>query len=176
MKNNNDNGHEAATGVTIASQDPSIDSQNGSSGKPVSESDYVALSRLVIEHTFRADNGLSNTLDELYADNGELILPGAELRGRKAIHEWGRRIVENAPWRVIRHVCGNMRFVSTGPDTAEGVVVLTVFMAAGQDAATTLPLTVGEDHDRYIRTKDGWKLASRKWVELFSRGDVLNVH
>ena len=65
--------------------------------KHVSEDDYLKLSRLVIEHTFRADNGLSNTLDELYADNGELILPGAELRGRKAIHEWGRRIVENAP-------------------------------------------------------------------------------
>jgi len=176
MKKNNDNGDEAATGVTIAPQDPLFDSQNGSSGKPVSESDYVALSRLVIEHTFRADNGLSNTLDELYADNGELILPGAELRGRNAIREWGQRIVENAPWRVIRHVCGNMRFVSTGSDTAKGVVVLTVFMVAGQDAATTLPLTVGEDHDCYMRTKDGWKFVSREWVELFSRGDVLNVH
>jgi hypothetical protein len=144
--------------------------------KHVSESDYLKLSRLVIEHTFRADNGRSDTLHELYAENGELILPGITLRGRKAISEWGQRMVENAPWRVIRHVCGNMRFVSTGPDTAEGIVVLTVFMVAGEDAATTLPLTVGEDHDRYIRTEEGWKFVSRSWVELFSRGDVLNVH
>lgn len=176
MKTNNDNGNEAIIGDTITFEDSPNNSQNGSSGKPVNESDYVALSRLVIEHTFRADNGLSNTLHELYADNGELILPGAELRGRDAIHEWGQRIVENAPWRVIRHVCGNMRFVSTSPDTAKGVVVLTVFMVAGQDAATTLPLTVGEDHDHYIRTEDGWRFVSRKWVELFSRGDVLNIH
>jgi len=144
--------------------------------KHVSESDYLKLSRLVIEHTFRADNGRSDTLHELYAENGELILPDITLSGRKAIREWGQRMVENAPWRVIRHVCGNMRFVSTGPDTAEGVVVLTVFMVSGQDAATTLPLTVGEDHDRYIRTEEGWKFVSRNWVELFSRGDVLNVH
>jgi hypothetical protein len=176
MKKDKDNVGTAAIESALISQTILNNLQNGTSEKFVSEDDYLKLSRLVIEHTFRADNGLSNTLDELYADNGELILPGAELHGRKAIREWGQRIIENAQWRVIRHVCGNMRFVSTGPDTAEGVVVLTVFMVAGQDTATTLPLTVGEDHDRYIRTEEGWKFVSRKWVELFSRGDVLNVH
>ena len=176
MKKDNDNAGTAAIESAPTSQTIPNNLQNGISEKLVNEDDYLKLSRLVIEHTFRADHDRSDTLFELYAGNGELTLPGITLRGREAIREWGQRIVENAPWRIIRHVCGNMRFVSTGPDTAEGVVILTVFMVAGQDNATTLPLTVGEDHDRYIRTEEGWKFLSRNWMELFSRGDVLNVH
>jgi hypothetical protein len=41
--------------------------------------------------------------------------------------------------------------------------------------SSTLPFSVGEDHDRFVRTAHGWKLVSRRWVERFSRGDVLNL-
>ena len=141
---------------------------------PVSEADYLELSRLVIEHTWRVDNGRVDTLHELYMDDGVLDV-GMPLRGREAIREWGRQLVAAPPWSSIRHVCGNMRFVATGPDTAEGTTILTVFMAAGSGPATTLPFSVGEDHDRFVRTADGWRFASRRWVELFGRGDVLNL-
>jgi hypothetical protein len=175
MKKNKDNEGTGVAEVTLTSQAPSDKSQNSTPEQPVSESDYLELSRLVIEHTFRVDNGRADTLYELYSENGELLLPGGTIRGRQAIRDWGQQIVQNAPWRIIRHVCGNMRFVSTGPNTAEGVTVLTVFMVAGSDAGTTLPWNVGEDHDRFVRTEQGWRLASREWVELFSRGDVVSV-
>jgi len=139
----------------------------------VSDTDHVQLARLVTEHAFRADAGRADTIYELYVENGELELQGTTLRGHKAIAEWGRALVENQPWRLIRHVCGNMRFVANGPDEAEGITILTVFMVAGTGAATTLPFEVGEDHDRFIRTAEGWRFASRRWVELFSRGDSL---
>ena len=35
--------------------------------------------------------------------------------------------------------------------------------------ATTQAFHVGESHDRFARTADGWKLTSRRWVELFGR-------
>ena len=140
----------------------------------VSEADYIALSRLVIEHTWRVDNGRADTLHELYVDDGVLDV-GMPLRGREAIREWGRQLVAATPWRLIRHVCGNLRFVATGPDTAEGTTILTVFMAAGSGPATTLPFSVGEDHDRFVRTAQGWKFVSRRWVSLFDRGDALQL-
>ena len=84
----------------------------------VNESDHVQLSRLVLEHAWRADNGRADTIHELYVDDGVLDLPPAALRGREAIHEWGRQLVQAPPWRIIRHVCGNMRFVTTGENTA----------------------------------------------------------
>ena len=140
----------------------------------VSGADYVELSRLVIEHAWRVDNGRADTVHELYVDDGVLDV-GTPLRGREAIREWGRQLVAAAPWRSIRHVCGNMRFVADGANEAHGTTVLTVFMVAGQGPATTLPFSVGEDHDRFVRTERGWKLVSRLWVELFTRGDVLNL-
>jgi len=77
---------------------------------------------------------------------GELIVVPTPLRGREAILEWGRELVANAPWRSIRHVCGNMWFVSDGPDAAEGTTILTVFMVAGSEPATT-QLTLAPDVD-----------------------------
>ena len=71
----------------------------------VSATDHVELSRLVTEHAWRADNGRADTVHELYVDDGELILPPGPLRGRQAIYEWGRQLVEAPPWRCIRHVC-----------------------------------------------------------------------
>jgi len=141
----------------------------------VNESDYLQLSRLVLEHAWRADNGRADTIHELYVDDGVLEVPPAPIRGRDALREWGRQIVEAPPWRTIRHVCGNMRFVTTGENTAEGTTVLTVFMVAGPASATTLPFSVGEDHDQFTRTEHGWRLVSRRWVELFARGDALNL-
>ena len=149
----------------------------------VSDSDHVQLSRLVIEAAWRVDAGHADTLHELFADEGELILPATwsngklivpetSLRGREAIHEWGQRLVEEKTFRCIRHVCGNMRFVADGPDAAEGKTILTVYVAAGSAPATTLPFQVGEDHDRFVRTERGWRLASRRWLELFGRQEI----
>ena len=141
----------------------------------VSESAYIELSRLVIEHTWRVDNGHADTVHELYVADGVLDVPPKPLRGRQAIKEWGRQLIEAPPWRTLRHVCGNMRFVADGPDAAYGTTVLTVFMVVGSEPATTMPFSVGEDHDRFVRTEQGWKLLSRRWVDLFTRGDVLNL-
>ena len=97
------------------------------------------------------------------------------MRGRQAILEWGRQIVDNTPWQTIRHVCGNMRFVYDGDNAAIGTSVLTVFMVAGEQASTTVLFSLGEDHDRFVRAEQGWRIVSRRWVELFTRGDVLNL-
>ena len=65
--------------------------------------------------------------------------------------------------------------MADGANAAQGTTILTVFMVAGPGPATTLPFSVGEDHDRFVRTAHGWKLVSRRWIELFSRGDVLKL-
>ena len=146
----------------------------------VSESDYIQLSCLVIEAVRRIDSGHADTYHELFTEDGELIIPATIdngkvvvpetiLRGHNAIYEWGRSLIEAHPFGTIRHVCGNMRFVSVGPNEAEGITVLTVFMNPGTGVGTTLPWNVGEDHDRFVRTEHGWRLAARRWVSLFAR-------
>lgn len=141
----------------------------------VSQADHVQLSRLVTEHAWRTDAGRADTLHELYVDEGELLLPQTRLLGRQAIYEWGRQLDAAPPWRSIRHVCGNMRFLADGADAANGTTLITVYMVTGESAATTLPWSVGEDHDRFVRTENGWRFFSKHWVELFARGDVVTL-
>jgi len=141
--------------------------------KPLADTDYAELSRLVTEAAWRVDLGRADTLHELFVDEGELILPPLSVRGRQAIYEWGRRLVDAHTYRCIRHVCSNMRFTALDADTAEGSTILTVFMVAGSGSATTLPWSVGEDHDQFVRTEHGWRILTRRWVELFTRQEAL---
>ncbi|HEV2986160.1 MAG TPA: nuclear transport factor 2 family protein [Vicinamibacterales bacterium] len=137
--------------------------------QPVSGADHVELARLVTEAAWRVDLGKADTLHELFVDDGELVMGQTVLRGRNAIEAWGHGLVDAQTYRCIRHVCGNMRFVHDGPDAARGITVLTVFMVAGNAPASTLPWTVGEDHDWFVRTDQGWRIRSRRWEQLFAR-------
>jgi SnoaL-like domain len=151
--------------------------QDGSvttSDQLVSDADHVELCRLVIELSWGTDNGRADTLHELWAEDGELDLGSTILRGREAIAEWGRHLVESPPWRTIHHVCGNMRFVTDGPDAAVGSTMLIVFMDA-DGTRSSVPWNVGEDHDRFVRTEHGWRFVSRRWVELYERGDTIDI-
>jgi hypothetical protein len=98
-----------SAGAGIAGrQDPNRTEEKTVSNKPeggsltttdalVSDADYVQLCRLVTEHAWRTDNGRSDTLHELWAEDGELDLGSTILRGREAIAEWGRQLVEHPP-------------------------------------------------------------------------------
>ena len=135
----------------------------------VSDADHVQLSRLVTEAASRVDTGEPETLHQLFLKDGELTLGQSTLTGSAEIRAWGRTLSETHPYGCIRHVCGNMRFVSTGENTAAGVTVLTVFMEEGDGMGDTSPWVVGEDHDRFVRTPEGWRIASHIWRPLFER-------
>lgn len=136
---------------------------------PVSDSDHVALSRLVSEFAWRIDNLKAATLHELVTDDAELRTGADPVIGIDAIKAWGAHFDETDPLPGIRHSITNARFSGDGPDRAQGTSMLTAYWTApGEDAVTT-PFAVGEDHDTFIRTPDGWRLASRVWVQLFTR-------
>jgi hypothetical protein len=135
----------------------------------VGEADHFQLARLVTEIAWRIDHGKAETVHELFVDEGEMTLGQTSLRGREEIREWGRKRVA-ATYRT-RHVCTNMRFVADGDDTAEGTTVVTQYLGEEDGLGMTLPNTVGEDHDRFVRTDHGWRLVSRHWDQLFVRQD-----
>ncbi len=140
---------------------------NARSQPLVSDADHVELERLVTEAAWRVDEGKSDTLHELFVDDGELVMGKTILRGRQAIREWGRQLEEARTYKCIRHVAGNMRFSVVNDTTAEGVTILTVYM--DDERSSAVPWVVGEDHDRFVRTDRGWRFASRRWSQLFAR-------
>jgi hypothetical protein len=135
----------------------------------VGQADHLELARLVIEIAWRIDHGKANTVHELFADDGQMNLGQTSLKGRKEIREWGRRRDE-VTYRT-RHVCTNMRFVADGDDAAEGTTLLIQYLDEGDAQGTTLPRAVGEDTDRFVRTEQGWRFASRSFEQLFVRQD-----
>ena len=82
----------------------------------------------------------------------------------------GRSALEAHTFEGIGHVCGNMRFLATGDDTAEGITVLSVYVRNQHEApGTSVPWTVGEDRDQFVRTENHSRLFARRWVSLFER-------
>jgi hypothetical protein len=140
---------------------------------PVSDADHVQLSRLVTEAAWRVDTGRADTLHDLFTADGILNM-SEPLTGHEQIRRWGRQAVDAHTFDGIRHVCGNMRFVYTSPDTAEGITVLTVFMDHDRPApGTSVPWVVGEDHDTFAHTADGWRISTRTWISLFERAPAI---
>ena len=138
-------------------------------GRHVTQSDYAELSRLVIEAAWRVDLGRPETLYQLFTDDGQLELGESTLCGKAAIRAWGEDLTKAGTFGTIRHICSNMRFAAISDDAARGVTVLTVFMEQGDGVGSSVPWVVGEDHDHFVRTADGWRISSRRWKQLFIR-------
>ena len=105
-------------------------------------------SRLVLEHACRDNNGLYDTLHEVYVEHGEPSAGHRSSVGRPSSS--GRQMVANPPRKDIRHICATMRFVAVGPDEADGTTILVTFMDA-DGTRSSVPWSVGEDHCRPFR-------------------------
>jgi hypothetical protein len=135
----------------------------------VGQADHLELTQLVTEIAWRIDHGKADTVHELFVDESEMSLGQTILRGRQQIREWGRQRAD-ATYRT-RHVSTNMRFIADGDDRAEGTTLITQYMDQGDGPGTTVPSAVGEDHDRFARTNQGWRFVSRSFDLLFVRQD-----
>ena len=146
----------------------------------LSEVDHRLLAALLIEHMWRTDHGKTDTIHELFVEDGEIshglmhIFEGGAIRqtsgrkvGRDAIRTWGQAHV--ADRHRIAHVCTNVRFTADGPDGAQGTSTLTLYQATSDGSPTTVPKAVGEYSIRCVRAQGGWRFASIHFDPLFER-------
>ena len=141
--------------------------ENEKGMRPVEAADYIQLSWLVTEIAWRIDHGRADTVYELFTEKGEMSLGQNALKGHDQIRECGRQRVL-ATYHT-RHVCTNMRFFIGDYGTVMGTTLLTVYMSQGDKPVIALPRSIGEDWDRFVRTKEkGWRFASREYHEVFA--------
>jgi hypothetical protein len=134
----------------------------------MNDSDQLELARLIIDLAWRMDHGKAATAHELFVDEGELIVgPDEVVRGRDAIREWGSALDQAGV--CMRHVCSNMLFRGHGDNYAGSTTLVTLFLRRHDEAGSPLPWAIIEDHDRFVRTDQGWRFVSRRWEQLFSR-------
>jgi hypothetical protein len=133
--------------------------------EPLSNDDHARLTRLVVELVWRIDHGRADTAHELFTEAGEMVLGPAEIRGRDQLMAWGAE--RSGLDRLTRHVCTNSRFLMTGPDSAVGDTLLTVYLHDGDGSAVAQPMVVGEYHDEFARVDGRWLFTSRRMERLF---------
>lgn len=144
----------------------------------VSDADHVELSRLLGEIAWRLDNHRAGTVYELTTEDVEFHVGPEPVVGHDALKTWGEQFDQADPLPGIRHSLSNARFSADGPDRAVGTSMLTAYFVpidsnesaeAGDVIVATAPFAVGEDHDTFVRTPEGWRIASRRWEQLFTR-------
>ena len=135
-----------------------------------------ACERLVVVYTHYVDHGQASRIPELFTEEGKWSAPGIEMLGREQLQS-GFAQREANRGRMSRHVCTNFLCEVEDAEHASGVVYLTLYRHDGAADRRTSPLEapvlVGEYRDRFVRTPEGWRMASRQLEVSFSR-DGLN--
>jgi hypothetical protein len=112
---------------------------------------------------------------ELFADDATLNA-GYELVGKKAIAEGMSKRTDRLR---SRHVVTNLLIDVIDEDHAEGLTYLTLYREISEDArdpsnvlALEGPAAIGHYTDKYVRTSDGWRFASRILTMSFQNPDA----
>jgi hypothetical protein len=126
-----------------------------------------ACERLVLDFAHYSDQQDYESLAALFMPNGTMIRPtGDELGSRDAIVKGYR---SRGSGRLTRHLCTNIRITVESPDRARGLTYAVIYSAN----ANRLPEAyfgikadprqmVGEFEDVFVRTGEGWRIATRR--------------
>ena len=133
-------------------------------------SDLSACTRLSIDYAYYRDHGDAKSYANLFTEDGTLQLVGPPMKGREVIE---KEAIGRMAGTVSRHVNTNIRVTLIDATHAEGVVYLTLYAAKGSIAngrpvEMDGPIFVSDYVDTYVKTKDGWRISSRKLVPAFA--------
>jgi uncharacterized protein (TIGR02246 family) len=119
------------------------------------------IDALNVEFWYRVDHHNGEGVADLFTEDGVYSVPGGRNVGREAIADSYVQRAARGP-RVSRHVHSNLRLTLESATRAQGVSVLTLWARDGEaPLPLTLPVSVADVHDVYVRTGDGWRVEHR---------------
>jgi ketosteroid isomerase-like protein len=136
--------------------------------------DERACERLIIDYTHLVDFGEAARIADLFTTDGVWEAAGIRMEGQEAIRA-GFLARQRVARRTSRHVCSNVAITLVGPDEATAISYLVNYRhdaasgVAQRPAPAGGPKFVGEYHDRFVRTPDGWRIAHRRCEMAFVR-------
>ena len=127
-----------------------------------------ACERVICEYAERLDGGRPDSIWELFTEDGVWEMPGGKtFRGRDELATDGAVVLWTAD-RVTMHFCTNIIVRVTSPTEAIGHCYFfnqrADFASAGaveRPAPPDVPRYVGEYHDTFTLTSEGWRIAHR---------------
>jgi uncharacterized protein (TIGR02246 family) len=125
-----------------------------------------ACEDLVHGYAFYRDRHDAVAYADLFTEDAVLVVLGETYRGRDVIR---KRLEEAANGPATRHMMSSVRIEAAGPGEATGISYATIWQGPASDRPVPIQqfAAVGEYHDRYRRTAEGWKIARREFVPVF---------
>ena len=119
---------------------------------------YRDCTNLVLDYALYRDRFDAAGFAGLFTEDGSLTVGGQTWVGREQIHG---RIVALNTGSSIRHLMSTVRITPVDETHATGVSYATIYSSpAGVNTVTGFTL-MGEYHDEFVRTAEGWKIAKR---------------
>ena len=124
---------------------------------------------LVVELCQLSDHGEKDKAVACFTQDGTWIRGGKPFTGRAEMLQSFR----GSPTQVIRHLTSNILITVKDDNTAEGVTYYLAFHTDPGTANPKLPLaleppfSLGEWHDKFTRTPQGWRITHREVKRFF---------
>jgi len=135
-----------------------------------------ACENLVLDYAYYRDRPDAVELANLFTEDARFFFRGNTFIGREKIRA---RVAAGADGPTFRHLMSTIKIFPEDADHAHGVSYVTVYTAARASSAefvepevkAPLPVEnfagIGEYHDKFVRTPDGWKISHRSYVPVF---------
>ncbi len=130
----------------------------------------TACERLVVAYALARDQQDADGYVDVFTEDAQLLIQGQTLNGRDAIRQ---RTAEWPAAEIARHLLTTIQITPVDDNTATGVTYALILAADAEQGATG-PVSVesfrvmGEYHDVFKLTEDGWKIARREFKIVFS--------
>jgi hypothetical protein len=123
--------------------------------------DRLAIHALVNEYAWRLDHQRWHEIADLCTEDAVLSIRRREIVGKAGLAEWASYRQAKEVTRKTLHQMTNLRLEAVDADHATGVAALVLHIAKGGGSATYVDL-VGDYHDEYVRTPEGWRFRRRR--------------
>jgi SnoaL-like domain len=124
---------------------------------------------LVVALCQLSDHGEKEKAVQCFTPDGTWIRGGKPFTGRAEMLQSFR----GSPTQVIRHLTSNILITVKDDKSAEGVTYYLAFHTDPGTAPPKLPLpleppfSLGEWHDKFVRTPEGWRISHREVKRFF---------
>lgn len=129
--------------------------------------------RLIYGYCHLVDHGEAAKVADMFTEDGVWASAEVSRDGRAAVATAFQARQANTA-RMSRHVCSTPLIEVIDADTARGVTYIQLYRHDGKPGRRVSPLAdlpevVGEYHDVFARTPDGWRFKRREFVTAFAR-------
>ncbi len=128
---------------------------------------YRDCINLVTDYAIYRDRFDAEGFSGLFTADASLTVGGQTWVGRDAIRG---RIEELNNGSSIRHLMSTIRITPVDADNATGISYATIYSAPAGSTTVEGFTLIGEYHDTFVRTAEGWKISKRELHTAFTYG------